>query len=175
MLLLIFTGARGAFAGFAVASVFVLVMYEGRRAIVLSGAAILIIFLLMRTTSMHTTFLEGCIFRGYPTPVAHDSSVIEKSEVIQDDSIEESEKALVMLDAPFQTIQSTPYLEDTQVSDLKTMMYIPRKQISQNTRRSMSVPEHLTTVVRARGQLSELWERATGPLVRPAKRQVKRM
>ena len=65
--LLLYTGARGSFAGFAAGAFLILLtylVYAGKRALLSALLAMLVLVSVLWSTGVHRGFLEMCVFRG---------------------------------------------------------------------------------------------------------------
>ncbi|MQF66929.1 hypothetical protein FIM07_00630 [SAR202 cluster bacterium AD-802-F09_MRT_200m] len=64
ILLLLFSGARGAMGGFAVGTVLTVALYGGRRAVLAGALALALFALVFWATGLFDTFYHDCLFRG---------------------------------------------------------------------------------------------------------------
>jgi hypothetical protein len=64
VLLLLFSGARGSFGGFAVGASLTFLLHGGKRGLLAGALAILIVVPLFWSTHSHETFLKNCLFRS---------------------------------------------------------------------------------------------------------------
>jgi len=62
--LLVFTGARGAMAGFAVASVLTVLLYGGKKSVLYGSLTMVVLFPIIWGTGSHRVFYENCILSG---------------------------------------------------------------------------------------------------------------
>ena len=75
VLLLLYSGARGAFGGFVVGAAMTVLLYGGRRALVAGVLAMVVLVPVFWATSADDAFLDNCVFRTVqiqalaPTPV----------------------------------------------------------------------------------------------------------
>lgn len=64
ILLLLFSGARGAMGGFAVGTVLTVALYGGRRAVLAGALALALFALVFWATGLLDTFYQDCLFRS---------------------------------------------------------------------------------------------------------------
>ena len=67
VLLLLFTGARGSMAGFAVAAPFAALLYSGKKTVAVGAIALVVFVPLFWATGSHSIFYENCILSGQVT------------------------------------------------------------------------------------------------------------
>ena len=67
VVLLLFSGARGAMGGFAVGTVMTLALYGGRRALFAGVLALAVLIPVFWATGAHDTFLGNCVIRNLPS------------------------------------------------------------------------------------------------------------
>ena len=62
--LLLFTGARGSFAGFCLGAPLVILLHSGRKGFIAGAGAMVVLLPVFLVTGAHETFLDNCIFRN---------------------------------------------------------------------------------------------------------------
>ena len=82
LILLLTSGARGAFMGFAAAAVLIGLFYGGKKAVVWGALAIAVLVPIVWSTGVYGQFLDSCIFRSNiigPPPLQQQSSSLGQS------------------------------------------------------------------------------------------------
>ena len=64
-ILLLFTGARGSFAGFAAGAALTVLLYAGRRALLVGALLLAVLIPIFWATGAHSTFVDKCVVGGY--------------------------------------------------------------------------------------------------------------
>ena len=73
ILLLLFTGARGSFAGFVVGTGVVVLLHSGRAGLIAGAGAVAVLLPVFLVTGAHETFMNNCVLRNEsddPVPAA---------------------------------------------------------------------------------------------------------
>ena len=85
LILLLTSGARGAFVGFAAAATLIGLFYGGKKAVVWGGLGIAVLVPVVWSTGIHQQFLDLCIFREeiIGSPRAPESSLYEGSILLE--------------------------------------------------------------------------------------------
>jgi len=134
--LLIFSGARSAYLGFAVAAPFTVIALWGKKVIVVAAVVAVLSVPVFWATGLHQTFLDNCVFRQAPMAPAT-QTIPDQAAPSQPDSPQEAPFVTAPIERqPSQvnasqsaqiepSIESLPQEQPAEESDGKLFGYIP--------------------------------------------------